>query len=98
MGSFFEAMPRTSPFSILLSGAERRQLESQARKYTSSYYSVVRAKIILMAADGLSNDEIGTRLSIPRQIVSKWRKRYFDQRMAGLYDESRTGRPPGFSP
>lgn len=98
MGSFFETMPRTSPFSILLSGAERRQLESQARKYTSSYYSVVRAKIILMAADGLSNEAIGARLSVPRQVVSKWRKRFFDQRTAGLHDEPRTGRPPGFSP
>ena len=98
MASFFQTMPRTSPFTILLSGAERRQLESQARKYTSSYYSVVRARIILMAADGLSNDEIGARLSLPRQVVSKWRKRFFDQRTAGLHDEPRTGRPPGFSP
>ena len=98
MDSFFETMPRTSPFSILLSLAERRQLESQARKYTSSYYSVIRAKIILMAADDLSNEEIGARLSVPRQIVSKWRKRFFDQRTAGLHDELRTGRPPGFSP
>lgn len=94
----FETMPRTSPFSIELSNAERRDLESQARKYTSSYYSVLRAKIILFAADGLSNEEIGARLSVPRQIVSKWRKRFFDQRSAGLYDEPRTGRPPGFSP
>lgn len=91
-------MPRTSPFTIHLSGGERRQLESQARKYTSSYYSVVRAKIVLLAADGLSNDEIGARLSVPRQVVSKWRKRFFDQRTAGLHDEPRTGRPPGFSP
>src|SRR5437660_1698828 len=98
MGSFFETMPRTSPFTILLSGAERRQLESQARKYTSAYYSVIRAKIVLLASDGLSNDEIGTRLSVPRQVVSKWRKRFFDQRTAGLHDEPRTGRPPGFSP
>ena len=91
-------MPRTSPFSILLADAERRELESQARRYTSPYYSVLRAKIVLLAADGLSNDEIGTRLSVPRQIVSKWRKRFFDQRTAGLHDEPRTGRPPGFSP
>ena len=98
MESFFETMSRKSPFSILLSGAERRQLESQARKYTSSYYSVIRARIVLMAADGLANEEIGARLSVPRQVVSKWRKRFFDQRTAGLHDEPRTGRPPGFSP
>jgi transposase len=91
-------MPRRSPYSILLSAIERRELESQARKYTSPHYSVVRAKIVLLAADGLSNDEIGSRLSVPQQIVSKWRKRFFDQRTAGLHDEPRTGRPPGFSP
>jgi len=91
-------MPRSSPYSILLSSDERRELESQARKYTSPYYSVVRAKIVLLAADGLSNDEIGSRLAVPRQIVSKWRRRFFDQRTAGLHDEPRTGRPPGFSP
>ena len=51
-----------------------------------------------MAADGRSNEEIGARLSVPRQVVSKWRKRFFDQRTAGLHDEPRTGRPPGFSP
>jgi len=40
-------MPRTSPYSIELSGAERTQLESQARKYTSPYIVVLRAKMIL---------------------------------------------------
>lgn len=91
-------MPPTSPYSILLSDVERRELESQSRKYTSPYFSVLRARIVLMAADGLSNDEIGARLSVPRQIVSKWRKRFFEQRTSGLLDEPRTGRPPGFSP
>src|SRR5260221_11192687 len=91
-------MPRTSPYSIRLSGAERSELEAQARRYTSPYFAVLRAKIVLLAADGLSNDEIGARLSVPRQVVSKWRKRFFDQRTAGLHDEPRTGRPPGFSP
>ena len=91
-------MPRKSPYSIKISGVERRELESQARKYTSPYYSVLRAKIILLAAEGLANDQIGACLSVPRQIVSKWRKRFFDQRTAGLHDEPRTGRPPGFSP
>jgi DNA-binding NarL/FixJ family response regulator len=98
MASFFKTMSRKSPFSILLSSVERHELESQARKYTSPYYSVLRAKIVLLAADGLSNEQIGARLSLPRQIVSKWRKRFFDQRSAGLHDEARTGRPPGFSP
>jgi len=91
-------MPRTSPYSIKLSGAERSQLESLARKYTSPYIVVVRAKMILMAAQGLRNDQIAHSLSLPRQIVSKWRKRFFEERLAGLEDEPRTGRPPGFPP
>jgi transposase len=91
-------MPRISPYNIHLSDAERVQLESQARKYTSSYYSVIRAKMILLAAQGQPNDQIAASLSVPRPIVSKWRKRFFEERMAGLADEPRTGRPPGFSP
>lgn len=69
-----------------------------ARKYTSPYYQVVRAKAILLAADGLQNKEIGERLDTPRQIISKWRKRFFDERLAGLQDRPRRGRPRRFSP
>jgi hypothetical protein len=51
-------MPRTSPYSITLAEAERAELEARARRYTSPYSEVVRAKIVLYAADGLGNDEI----------------------------------------
>jgi transposase len=91
-------MPRTSPFLIVLDPAERLQLESLARRYSSPYRDVVRAKIILYAADGLRIDEIAARLDLPRQIVSKWRKRFFKQRLAGLEEQPRRGRPPRFSP
>lgn len=91
-------MPRNSPYSIELTSAERIHLESQARKYTSPYIAVLRAKMILMAAQGLQNDQIAQSLSVPRQIVSKWRKRFFEERLAGLENEPRTGRPPGFPP
>lgn len=91
-------MPRKSPYLIVLSPAEISELERIARKYTSPYYLVVRAKTILMAAQGLENETIGQRLSLPRQVVSKWRKRFFDERLEGLEDRSRPGRPSGFSP
>jgi len=87
-------MPRHSPYSIRLSQAEKDSLESQARKYTAPYYSVLRAKIVLLAAQGRSNDQIAASLSVPRQIVSKWRKRFFEQGSAGLENEPRPGRPP----
>jgi len=93
-----ETMPRISPYTIRLTDAERFLLETQARKYTSPYYAVLRAKIILLAAQGRPNDQIAASLSAPRQIVSKWRKRFFEERLAGLDDESRTGRPPVFPP
>ena len=91
-------MPRISPFKIVLSKLEKIELEAIARKYTSPYINVVRAKIILLAAQGLENKEIGQKLDIPRQIVSKWRKRFFDQRLEGLLDLPRRGRPLLFSP
>jgi len=91
-------MPRKSPFLIGLDRTERRELEALARKYTSPYRDVVRAKIVLYAAEGLSNDEIAARLDTPRQIVSKWRKRFFEQRLAGLEEQPRGGRPTRFSP
>ena len=93
-----EAMPQTSPYNIELTEVEKSLLETQARKYTSPYYSVLRAKIVLMAAQGRPNDQIAASLSVPRQIVSKWRKRFFEERLAGLEDEPRAGRPPVFPP
>lgn len=91
-------MPRTSPFKIVLSDEEESQLRKAAGEYTSPYCQVVRAKIILLAARGLSNKQIGQCLDMPRQIVSKWRKRFFQERLAGLRERPRRGRPRDFSP
>ncbi len=91
-------MPKQSPFVIHLSAAERSSLEAIARRYTVPYRDVVRAKIVLMAARGLQNQEIARRLSLPAQIVSKWRKRFFHQRLPGLEELPRQGRPSVFSP
>ena len=91
-------MPRHSPYTITLNSAEKSALEAIARKYTAPYYHVVRAKVILLAAQGLDNDQIGSHVSLPRQIVSKWRKRFFEERLAGLENLPRSGRPPSFSP
>ena len=93
-----QKMPRRSPFGISLTVDERDILEETARAYTSPYIDVIRAKIVLYAAEGLTNLEIGERLDTPRQIVSKWRKRFFDERLAGLEGQPRRGRPGKFSP
>lgn len=91
-------MPRKSPFVIALTDREKYLLESSARKYTSPHKDVIRAKIILLAAQGYNNDEIALRLDTPRQIVGKWRKRFFQDRLLGLQDQPRGGRPGCFSP
>jgi transposase len=91
-------MPRQSPFRIDLAVEDEVILEALARRYTSSYRDVIRAKIVLYAAQGLRNDEIAQRLDTPRQVVSKWRKRFFEQGMAGLEELPREGRPGVFSP
>lgn len=91
-------MSRKSPYSIELALEERQWLESRARKYTLPYRDVVRAMIILLAAQGRSNQEIADALRLPRPIVSKWRKRYWEQGPAGLQERPRRGRPPAFPP
>jgi Winged helix-turn helix len=91
-------MSRTSPYVIELSESDREVLERLAARYSSSYRDVMRAKIVLYAAKGHSNEEIGLRLDLPRQVVSKWRKRFFEEGMPGLAERPRRGRPAVFSP
>lgn len=91
-------MPRSSPYEIELTAEEQAELARRARKYSSPYRDVVRAKIVLMAAEGLANEQIATRLDTPRQVVSKWRKRFFEHRLPGLEELPRGGRPPAFPP
>jgi hypothetical protein len=73
-------------------------LEAPARKYTSPYRDVIRAKIVLLAAERLGNDVIAARLDTARQIVSKWRHRFFEERIPSLEEERRGGRAARFSP
>ena len=91
-------MPRTSPFTIELSSTEAAELHRRAAKYTLPYFQVQRAKMILMAAEGWNNDEIAKRLDTRRDVVSTWRKRFFTERLAGLEERARPGRPRTFPP
>lgn len=91
-------MPRKSPFHIELSPDESTELSRRASKYTLPYFEVIRAKMILMAANGMDNDEIAARLDTRREVVSQWRKRFFKERMAGLEERARPGRPRVFPP
>jgi hypothetical protein len=62
-----------SPFQILLSGEERAELERRVACYTLPIKVVQRAKMMLYAADGLSNAEIARRLEAAAEVVGRWR-------------------------
>lgn len=91
-------MARTSGFAIALSEAERAELEHRVACYTLPHKVVVRAKIVLYAAEGQSNVEIARRLETAPRVVGRWRKRFFEERLAGLEDRERAGRPRRFPP
>jgi hypothetical protein len=86
-------MPRKSPYPVCLTAHERAELERRARAYTSPYFFVIRAKLVLLAAAGLSNLEIALRLDLGPDVVSQWRKRFCMGRLEGLADRRRSGRP-----
>jgi transposase len=86
-------MPSPVAAAIELSGDERAQLEAWARRRTSAQGLARRSRIVLAAAEGLTNTEIAQRLGVTRPMVTKWRNRFAEHRLDGLTDEPRPGRP-----
>ena len=86
-------MPDPRAVEIVLSDAERAQLEAWARRRKSAQALAQRSRIVLAAADGLKNTEIAERLAITRPMVTRWRNRFATHRLDGLVDEPRPGRP-----
>jgi transposase len=84
-----------SPFAaeVVLSEEEREQLESWARRRSSAQAVAMRSRIVLAAAEGLKNTEIAERFGIEHGTVRKWRNRFARDRLDGLLDEPRVGRP-----
>jgi len=91
-------MPGRSPNEISLSDEDRAELRHRAACYTRPHREVLRAKIVLMAADGSTNTEIGERLGMTRKSVGRWRKRFCERGIEGIEDLKRTGRPRRFPP
>jgi transposase len=79
--------------SIELSGDERAQLESWARRGSSAQALAQRSRVVLLASQGLNNTEIAARLGVHRPMVRKWRSRFAEYRLDGLIDEPRPGKP-----
>ena len=75
-----------------------RELGSRAARYTTPHGEVLRAKIVVLAAEGKTNAEIARRLDCALRTVSLWRKRFFEERLDGLADRPRPGRPRRFPP
>ena len=86
-------MPIPTAVLIELTDEERALLESFTRRHTSAQALALRARIVLCAADGLTNGEIAERLGVSRPTVTKWRGRFAQSRVNGLLDEPRPGRP-----
>ena len=79
--------------AITLSDAERRELEGLARRRKTAQGPARRARIVLAAADGLENKSIADLVGTDASTVGKWRRRFAEHRLDGLYDEPRSGAP-----
>jgi transposase len=85
---------RVTEHRVRLNRKPRKRLEILVRRRSPQHWMVQRAQIVLLSADGLEVHEIGARLSVDRQVVRRWVKRYLSEGFDGLRDRARSGRPP----
>lgn len=79
--------------AIILSQQEEEQLTSLVRSLSLPYGLARRARVVLLAAEGVTNREIAEKVGLSAQSVCKWRQRYLKDGLSGLHDELRAGRP-----
>jgi transposase len=85
-------MPRGLAVKIVLGDSDRRELEMRVRRRKIAR-AALRAEIVLLAADGMSNCAIADELGISRLTAGLWRRRFAKMRFDGLDDEPRCGAP-----
>lgn len=78
---------------LLLDAEMREQLTHLSESTSQPHRVVLRAKMILAGAEGLSNAAVGQRVGASPQSVGRWRRRFLERGVAGLHDEPRPGRP-----
>jgi transposase len=84
---------RPRRFAITLSPTERAELTSWAGSRSLPHALVQRAQVILLSLEGLANTEVAARVGLSHPMVGHWRRRFQRDRLAGLYDAPRSGRP-----
>ena len=83
--------------ALELTAEGRQQLSGFAASRSLPHSLVARARLVLWAAEGVANQEIAVRLAWSKATVGKWRQRFVEHRLVGIYDELRTGRPRSVS-
>jgi transposase len=78
---------------VVLTHDERTELEGWLRKSSTRRSHAERARIVLLAADGLGLTAIADKLESTRPRVTRWRDRFLSERIAGLVDRPRPGQP-----
>lgn len=86
-------MPSSKLVLLVLSEEERRVLVGWARRRTTAQGLAMRARVVLACAEGGSNTDVAGRLRLNRSTVATWRARFVRDRLDGLSDEPRPGRP-----
>jgi len=79
---------------VQVSSAERRVLESWTQATGIRAGLARRARIVLLAAEGVGTDEIVRRVGVSKPTVNAWRRRWLAEGIAGLEDREKPGRPP----